>query len=105
MSWIHQDDVAGIMIHAAAHQNVSGVLNAVAPEPVTNKDFSKSLGRALGRPSFFPVPAFMLKLRFGQVAEVITTGQRVSPRRTLDSGYHFRHPTIDGALQNVLSGS
>jgi uncharacterized protein len=105
MGWVHQQDVVGILLHAIDMPNLSSVLNAVAPEPVTNREFSKALGRALGRPSFFPVPVFMLKLRFGQVAEVIATGQRVLPSRTLESGYQFRFATIDRALSNVLSSA
>jgi uncharacterized protein len=104
MSWVHQQDVVGILLHGIDNPSVSGVLNAAATEPVTNKQFSKALGRALGRPSFFPVPVFVLKLRFGQVAEVIATGQRALPRRTVDSGYQFRFPSIDGALMHVLNG-
>lgn len=104
MSWIHHDDVVGIILHALDHADASGCVNAVAPEPVTNKQFSKALGRALGRPSFFPVPVFMLRLRFGQVAEVIATGQRALPKRIVELGYHFRFPVIDDALADVLRG-
>jgi uncharacterized protein (TIGR01777 family) len=103
MSWVHIADVVGIIVYALERDNFSGVINAVAPDPVTNRQFSKALGRALGRPSFFPVPVSMLRLRFGQVAEVISQGQRVIPRRTLDSGYAFRFSTIDAALADLLN--
>jgi uncharacterized protein (TIGR01777 family) len=102
MSWVHTDDVIGVILHAVDSADVSGILNATAPEAVSNKQFSKALGRALGRPSFFPVPVFMLRLRFGQVAEVIATGQRVLPRRAQMLGYKFRFPLLDEALADVL---
>ena len=102
MSWVHIDDLIGIILHAIDHEHVAGVINATAPEPVTNKQFSKALGRALGRPSFFRVPGFMLRVRFGQVAEVITRGQRVLPRRIVELGYQFRCPTIDTALADLV---
>jgi uncharacterized protein (TIGR01777 family) len=103
MSWVHLDDIVGIILHAIDHDHVRGVLNGTAPGAVTNKQFSKALGRALGRPAIFPVPVFMLRLRFGEVAEVISTGQRVVPARTLEAGYKFRYPNIDAALGGLLS--
>lgn len=102
MAWVHLDDVVGIILHAIDHTDVASIINATAPEPVTNRDFSKSLGRALGRPAIFPVPIFMLRLRFGQVAEVIASGQRVLPKRARELGYQFQHSTIDGALADLL---
>lgn len=102
MAWVHIDDVVGIMLHAIGHSDVTGVLNATAPAPVTNKEFSRALGRALGRPSFFPVPKLMLRLRFGEVADVVASGQRVLPRRTQQAGYVYRFPEIDRALANLL---
>jgi uncharacterized protein (TIGR01777 family) len=102
MAWIHVDDVVGIILHAIDHAAVSGVVNATAPVPVTNREFSKSLGRTLGRPAIFPIPVFMLRLRFGQVAEVIASGQRVLPMRTQELGYQFQHASIDGALAALL---
>jgi uncharacterized protein (TIGR01777 family) len=102
MAWVHLDDVVGIILHAIDHTDVSGIINATAPEPVTNREFSKALGRAIGRPAIFPVPVFMLRMRFGQYAEVIASGQRVIPKRALEFGYRFQHPTIDGALADLL---
>ena len=102
MAWVHLDDLVGIVLHAIDHTNVSGVINATSPEPVTNREFSKALGRALGRPSFLPVPVFGLRVRFGQVAEVIASGQRVLPKRTQELGYQFQHSKIDGALADLL---
>lgn len=102
-SWIHHQDVVGILMLALDNTDASGPMNGTAPNPVTNKEFSKALGRALHRPSFMPVPPFALFLRFGQVAEILTTGQRVLPRRALGLGYTFRFPDIDSALRDVLA--
>jgi len=83
-------------------REATGPLNGTAPNPVTNKVFSKALGRALHRPSFMWVPGFALRLRFGEVADVIGQGQRVLPKRALGLGYTFKFPTIDEALADVL---
>jgi uncharacterized protein (TIGR01777 family) len=103
-SWIHNEDVAGILVLALEHAQAAGPINATAPQPVTNKVFSKALGRALHRPSLLPVPGFALRARFGRVAEVLTTGQRVLPQRALEIGYHFKFPDVDRALQDILGG-
>jgi hypothetical protein len=103
MSWVHLDDLVGVILHAIDHAHVRGVLNGTAPGAVTNREFSKALGRALGRPAIFPVPVFMLRLRFGEVADVISTGQHVVPARTLEADYQFRYPDIDGALGDLLN--
>ena len=95
-SWIHHDDLVGLFLLALDNAAVTGPLNGTAPNPVTNKDFSKALGRALGRPSFLPTPGFALKLALGEVAEVITNGQRVLPKQALAAGYAFKYPEIDG---------
>jgi NAD dependent epimerase/dehydratase family enzyme len=86
------------------HTDKSGVLNGTAPQPVTNKTLTKSIGRALHRPSFMPTPRLMLRLMLGEVANVITTGQRVLPQRAIEWGYNFRFPEVDGALGDVLGG-
>jgi uncharacterized protein len=101
-SWIHLADLVGIFLLALDRSEATGAINGTAPHPVTNKEFSKALGRALHRPSFLPVPGFALRLRFGQVAEVLTTGQRVLPRRALALGYQFQFPDIDLALAAAL---
>jgi uncharacterized protein (TIGR01777 family) len=102
-SWIHNEDVVGLVLLALDNDKARGPINGTAPNPVTNKAFSKALGRALHRPSFLPVPPLALRLKFGQVAEVLTTGQRVLPRRALELGYQFKFPDIDLALQNILA--
>ncbi len=103
MSWIHIDDEVGILLWALDNEKVSGTVNSTAPNPVTNRDFSQAIGRALHRPASVPVPGFVLDLKFGsEFGKVLRGGQRVMPRRALDLGYEFRYPEIDGALKNLL---
>lgn len=99
-SWIHVDDVVGI--YTLAIDGAAGPLNASAPEPVRNRDFTAALGRALQRPTPFPVPAFALALAFGEGSTVLTKGQRVLPERTQALGYVFRHPELNEALAGVV---
>lgn len=102
-SWIHIADEIGILLWALDTEGVSGTINATAPEPVTNKDFSKALGRAVNRPAIAPVPGLVLDLKFGrEFGQVLRGGQRVIPRRTEELGYRFKHPQIDEALQDLL---
>ncbi len=103
MSWIHIDDEVGILLWALDNEKVSGTINSTAPNPVSNRELSKAIGRALGRPASVPVPGFVLDLKFGgEFGRVLRGGQRVMPRRALDLGYEFRYPEIDGALKNLL---
>ena len=104
MSWISIDDTVGAIRHALANASVSGPVNAVAPKPVTNAEFTKALGRALSRPTIFPMPAFAARLAFGEMAdELLLSGQRVVPKRLLATGYAFRHTELDAALRHVLA--
>jgi uncharacterized protein len=103
LSWIHVEDEVGILLWALDNETVTGVVNATAPNPVTNREFSKALGRALGRPAVMPVPGLVLDLKFGrEFGQVLRGGQRVIPRRALDLGYEFRHPELDEALRDLL---
>jgi uncharacterized protein (TIGR01777 family) len=102
MSWIHHADLIGIILLALDDAQARGPINGTAPEPVTNKAFAKALGAALGRPAFVPTPPFALTLLLGEVAEVVTKGQRVIPARAQALGYHFRFPTIGPALQEII---
>jgi NAD dependent epimerase/dehydratase family enzyme len=102
MSWIHNEDEVGLILFALDHPEINGPLNATAPHPATNREFSKALGRVLGRPSFLPTPGFALRLSLGQVAEIITTGQRVFPRKAQSAGYVFKFPDLEPALRNLL---
>ncbi len=103
MSWIHVDDEVGLLLWALDNREVSGVVNATAPGPVTNREFSRALGKALGRPAVVPVPGFVLDLKFGgEFGAVLRGGQRVVPRRAQDLGYEFRYSGIDKALQSLV---
>lgn len=103
VSWIHVDDEVGILLWALDDERVSGVVNATAPNPVTNRAFAKALGRALNRPAVVPVPGLTLDLMFGrEFGKVLRGGQRVMPRRALDLGYEFKHPELDEALEDLL---
>jgi uncharacterized protein len=103
VSWIHIEDEVGILLWALDGEQVSGTINATAPQPVTNKEFSKALGRALNRPAIVPVPGFVLDLKFGgEFGHVLRGGQRVVPKRALELGYEFKHPELDEALADLL---
>jgi uncharacterized protein (TIGR01777 family) len=99
-SWVHIDDLVGIYLHAI--DGAEGVLNGVAPNPVTNADFTSALGVAVHRFTIFPAPAFAVRLVLGEAALIVTEGQRVLPKRTLDTGYAFAYPQIDGAFKALL---
>jgi uncharacterized protein (TIGR01777 family) len=103
VSWIHVEDEVGLIVWAIENEAVSGVLNLTAPEPVTNREFSKALGRALNRPASMPVPGLALDLLYGsEFGAVLKGGQRVVPRRALDLGYRFRFRELDAALADLL---
>jgi uncharacterized protein len=103
VSWIHIDDEVGLLLWALDGEKVSGVVNATAPKPVTNRELSQALGRALGRPAVVPVPGAVLDLKFGrEFGKVLRGGQRVLPRRAQDLGYEFRYSDVDKALASLL---
>lgn len=102
MSWIHHDDVIGLILLALDNPEARGPLNGTAPNPVTNAEFGKALGRALHRPAFVWTPGFVLRLGLGQGAELVLNGQRVLPKRALALGYTFRFPTVDAALMDIV---
>ncbi|MFL5311342.1 MAG: TIGR01777 family oxidoreductase [Myxococcales bacterium] len=99
--WIHLGDEVGLILWAL-DGTVRGPLNAVAPDPVRMKDFARALGAALRRPALFPVPALVLRLGLGEMAEVLLEGQRAVPRKALDEGYRFRFPELKGALADLI---
>ena len=101
--WVHIDDVTGLILHALDNDAVEGALNAVAPGIIRNRAFATALGEALKRPARFSVPAFVIKLALGEFGETLLGGQRVSPRKTLESGYIFRHPHIGEALKTLVA--
>jgi uncharacterized protein (TIGR01777 family) len=102
LPWIHVDDVVGIYLAALDGDAWKGAINASAPTPVTNKTFSKALGRALHRPAIAPVPALAIRTLYGEMAEIVTKGQRVIPRRAQEHGYTFVHSDLDEALRAAL---
>jgi uncharacterized protein (TIGR01777 family) len=102
--WIHIDDEVGLIRHAIAQGSVAGALNAVAPEPVTNAEFTRALGEVLGRPTVVRAPAFALRFALREMADnVLLASQRAMPVRTLETGYGFRHPLLRGALEDLLA--
>ena len=105
-SWIHLDDVIGVIRFALANAKVKGPVNCTAPEPLTNLEFSKTLGLVLRRPSWAPVPAFVLKVLFGEMAEaVLLGGQRVVPGKLMQLGYEFRFPRLQEAFEDIFRRS
>ena len=103
MSWIVLDDVLAIVLRALTDDGLAGPVNAVTPNPVTNLDFTKTLGHVLSRPTIFPVPAFALRTIFGEVAdEMLLASSRVQPAKLLAKGFTFSHPELEGALRHVL---
>ena len=102
MPWVHAEDVAGIYLRALDDDSWIGAVNATAPRPVTNRDFSKALGRALHRPALAPVPALAIRLLYGEMAEIVTKGQNAVPQRTRELGYRHAHPDLDEALRSAL---
>jgi uncharacterized protein (TIGR01777 family) len=99
--WVHLDDVVGAIV-AALEGEASGPMNVTAPEPVTNKELSRALGRVLRRPTVAPVPALAVKALYGEMATVVTTGQRAVPAKLQSSGYRFRQPDLERALRSVV---
>jgi uncharacterized protein len=102
ISWIHTADLVGVMCAALEDERWSGPVNGTAPEPVSNREFSRALARALRRPALFPVPGAALRLLYGEMAEMVTTGARVVPANALVLGYDFLHPQLDEALRSAL---
>lgn len=104
MSWIAIDDVASAINYCLTNENISGPVNLVAPEPVTNSEFTQALGKVLHRPTFCPVPDFAARLAFGEMADALLLASvKVKPRRLQESGYQFLYPSIEPALRHVLN--
>jgi len=102
--WIHIDDMVGMITHALENDHVTGVLNGVAPEIVTNERFTKEYAGALWRPAVFPAPSFVMNFVFGnERAKLLLEGQKVVPKRTLELGYKYKFPELKAALANIVS--
>ena len=104
LPWIHVDDLVGMYLAALDEAAWTGPVNATTPDPPTNKTFSRALGRALHRPAFAPVPGLAVRALYGEMADIVVTGQRAVPERALALGYRFGHPDLDEALRAALDG-
>jgi uncharacterized protein (TIGR01777 family) len=102
MSWIHMEDQVGLVLYLTENPQASGPINATAPNPVTMKEFCRTLGKVMGRPSWAPVPAFALRIMLGEMADMLLTGQRVIPAAAQKLGYQFRYPSLESALQACM---
>jgi hypothetical protein len=103
LAWIDADDLLGIVLHAIRCEGLAGPVNAVAPEPVNQRVFARTLGRVLRRPAFMPLPGFVISALFGQMGrEALLAGQRVRPKRLLETGFHFDFPTLEQSLRHQL---
>ena len=102
LSWIHIQDLASMIRFVIEHQEVTGPINATAPESVRMRDFCKALGKVIDRPSWLPAPEFILKIALGQMADMLLHGQRVVPKKAIDAGFEFQFPMLGSALKDVL---
>lgn len=103
MSWIALDDAVAVFLHALKTESLHGPVNAAAPNPVTNYDFTKTLGRVLRRPTVMPMPAFAARLAFGEMADaLLLSSTRVVPKKLRESGFTFKYPELEGALRSLL---
>ncbi|HXZ05109.1 MAG TPA: DUF1731 domain-containing protein [Ktedonobacteraceae bacterium] len=100
--WIHIDDEVGIILFALEDQRVRGAINLTAPNPPTNREFYKKLGKVMHRSSWLPMPGGLFKLFLGEAAVVVTMARRVVPKKALDLGYTFQYPDTEQALRNLL---
>lgn len=104
MPWIHLDDLVALLVFLIERPGLEGPFNGTAPNPVRNRDFARSLGRVLGRPSWLPAPAFALRLALGEMADaLLLSGQRAVPRRAQQAGFRFRFPEVEPALRDLLA--
>ena len=101
-SWIHIEDLTAAFLFLLEHPEFSGPVNFTAPNPVRNRELAKTIGKAMGRPSFLPVPGFMLKLALGEFGSILLEGQRVIPQKLLKSGFQFRYPKIEQAMEQII---
>ncbi len=102
MSWIDREDLVDLYLHAVERDSVSGPLLGTSPNPVTNLEFTKTLGRVLGRWTILPMPRWQMRLVFGKVAQVLCGSQRCRPKRSLESGFSFKHPDLEPVLRAIL---
>jgi hypothetical protein len=103
-SWIHRQDLIRAAAFLLDHPQAEGPYNFTAPNPVTNKELAKTLGRVLKRPAFIPAPGFMIRLILGEFGSVLLEGQRVIPKKLTDSGFTFEFPNLEAALTDIIRG-
>jgi uncharacterized protein (TIGR01777 family) len=101
MSWIHIEDLANLYIEALVNDKYEGIINGVAPEARRNKDFTKSLGKAMGKLTLFPMPAFIIEAVFGDLSTILLTNQHIQSNKAIENGFKFNFPKLDSALQNI----
>jgi uncharacterized protein (TIGR01777 family) len=104
-SWIHRDDLVNLILEALSRQDIEGVFNATAPNPVRMTELCQTIGETLNRPSWLPVPSFALEALLGEGAKVVLEGQQVLPKRTTSYGFKYRYPTVKQALAEILASS
>lgn len=102
VSWIHLEDVANAIIFSINQKNIKGIINFTSPNPVTMKNFGKTMGEVLHRPHWFPVPSILMKLALGEKSQLVLEGQKVLPNSLLKANYQFKYPTLKSALENLL---
>jgi uncharacterized protein len=103
VSWVHRDDLVGMILLALDDERVKGPLNAVSPNAATGRELAQAIGQVMGRSSWLPAPAFAVRAAMGEAAEILTTGQRVYPARAVELGYAFRYASLVPALESILS--
>jgi len=103
VSWIHREDLARLIVFLITHSSMTGPVNGVAPKAVTMWDFCAALGKAMNRPSWFPVPQFVLRMALGELSTMLTTGQQVHPKKALDAGFSYSYPTLQSALDAIVA--
>jgi NAD dependent epimerase/dehydratase family enzyme len=101
--WIHAADLVGLILHCLHTPTISGPINAVAPTPTTNAEFTRALARVVGRPAFLPAPKFGLQMAFGEFGKSLFDNQRIEAKVAVSSGYSFQYSTVDAALQDLIA--
>ncbi|MCM3628825.1 TIGR01777 family oxidoreductase [Paenibacillus glycanilyticus] len=101
LSWIHLEDIVRLILFCIDNPDMQGPVNGSAPEPVTNDQFGRALGKAIGRPHWLPAPAFLMKALLGEMSSLLLEGQRALPRKALEHGFTFKYPTIESAMNQI----
>lgn len=104
LSWIHLTDMTRMLLFILDNDDIKGPINGCSPDPVTNDAFGRAIGKAMGRPHWFPVPAFVMRTLFGEMSTLLLDGQRALPRKVVEHGFTFRYPTVDSAMNELVGG-